>query len=66
MKTIVDRGDIMENTFICKGKQLADYLIKNGSKLVDSDGFNIFYFAKDETIESNLMKWNKLNKMSMF
>ena len=56
----------MENTFICKGKQLADYLIKNGSKLVDSDGFNIFYFAKDETIESNLMKWNKLNKMSMF
>lgn len=56
----------MENTFTCKGKQLADYLIKNGSKLVDSDGFNTFYFEKDETIKVNLSEWDKLNKMSMF
>lgn len=56
----------MNNTFICKGKQLADYLIKNGSKLIKSNGLNTFYFEKDETIEINLSMWNKLNKMSMF
>lgn len=56
----------MKNTFTCKGKQLADYLINNGSKLVDSDGFNTFYFEKDETIKTNLLQWEKLTKMLMF
>jgi hypothetical protein len=57
---------IMKNTFLCKGKRLADYLIQNGSTLIKSDGFNTFYFEKDETIQPNLFKWEKLNKMSMF
>ena len=56
----------MENVFKCKGKQLADYLINNGSKLIKTDGFDTFYFEKDETVKVNLEKSKKLNKLSMF
>jgi len=51
--------------FVCKSKRLANYLIENGSKIIRIDcdqkskGFLVFLFANDETIKTNLDKWNK-------
>jgi len=51
--------------FVCKSKRLANYLIENGSKIIRIDcdqkskGFLVFLFVNDETIKTNLEKWNE-------
>lgn len=45
--------------FYCKGKRIADYLIKNGSKFVGTEqreGFLVYVFEKDDTIFESLDK----------
>ena len=56
----------MNNIFYCKGKRLADYLIKHGSKLVKVENGNVYVFEKDETIDINLEKWEIDKKRCLF
>lgn len=59
----------MDNTFLCKNKQLSDYLIKHGSKLIriDTDGEKTVYvFSFDDTINDNLDKWEIDRKRCLF
>lgn len=59
-------------TFCCKGKRLANYLISHGSKLIriDNDqkskGFLVFIFEKDESIDNNLKQWEFDKKKYLF
>lgn len=59
-------------TFCCKGKRLANYLIEHGSKLIriDNDqkskGFLVFIFEKDESINKNLEQWEIDKKKYLF
>lgn len=58
--------------FCCKGKRLANYLIKNGSHLIRIDkdknakGFLVFIFEKDKTIERNLNNWENEKRKILF
>ena len=51
--------------FVCKSKQLTNYLIENGNPLIriDTDqkakGFLVFLFEKNELLNKNLKKWEK-------
>lgn len=59
----------MGNEFCCKGKQLADYLIKNGSKLIRTEflnGCRSYVFENDESIEENLAQWEIARNRSLF
>lgn len=63
----------MENeTFCCKGKRLANYLIEHGSKLIRIDcdqkskGYLVFIFVKDESIDENLRLWESDKKKYLF
>lgn len=55
------------NTFCCKGKRLANYLIEHGCKIVriDNDqkskGFLVFIFEKNKCLQDSLQNW-KLDK----
>lgn len=42
--------------FNCKGKQLADYLVKHGSKLLRVEN-GAFIFEHDSSIDANLKQW---------
>ena len=56
-------------TILCRGKRLSDYLIKHGSKLIDSYSLNgsvVFEFKFDETIEKNLKLWESNKKKWLF
>lgn len=55
--------------FYCKGKRIADYLIKHGSKFVKTekrDGDIVYIFEKDESIFENLDKLNVDMRRCMF
>lgn len=55
--------------FYCKGKRLADYLIKHGSKFIgddERDGHIIYVFENDSSIDENLDKWEKDVKRCLF
>lgn len=51
--------------FNCKSKQIADYLIKHGSKLLRVDN-GIFIFKYDGSIDNNLEQWKIDYKKCMF
>lgn len=52
--------------FCCKGMRLANFMIKNGCKLVRIDtnrimkGFLVFIFEEDEHISESLRKWREV------
>ena len=58
--------------FWCNSKRLAEYLIKHGSKLIEVDNYNknktlkAFAFEKDDSIERNLLAYEKDIKRCMF
>lgn len=59
----------MNDVFYCKSKRLADYLVKNGSKLVNSEfqkGKKVFVFVKDESIDKGLALWEANKKRWLF
>ena len=56
----------MMKEFCCKGKQLAAYLIKHGSKLLRIDNGNRYIFESDETIIKNLEQWEIDKKKYLF
>ena len=59
-------------TFCCKGKRLANYLIEHGSKLIRIDcdqkskGYLVFIFVNDESIDENLRLWETDKKKYLF
>lgn len=59
----------MKKEFYCKGKPLADYLLKHGSKLVDvrnDSGIAVYIFEYDHTIDENLDRWELDRKKWLF
>lgn len=59
----------MNNEFNCKGKQLADYLVKNGFELLRVDnvkGFNVFVFEQNDSINDAIDKWEENKKKWLF
>lgn len=59
----------MNNEFNCKSKQIADYLVKNGSKLLRIDkveGLNVYVFEHDETIGKNIDRFKALRQKCIF
>ena len=59
----------MSDIFLCKGKPLSDYLIKHGSKLIrteNKDGFFVYVFELDDTIDKNLEQWKIDKKRCLF
>lgn len=55
--------------FECESKQIADYLVEHGSKLIDVDrydGKTVYVFVHDDTIEENLDAWESNFAKSMF
>jgi len=56
----------MNCEFYCKGKQLADYLIKHGSKLIRIDNGNIYVFESDDSIDKGLEQWEIDKKKYLF
>ena len=59
----------MNNEFNCKGKQLADYLVKNGFELLRVDnvkGSNVFVFEQNDSINDAIDKWEENKKKWLF
>ena len=59
----------MDNMFYCKGRQLADYLAKNGSRFLEvqtDKGVIVYVFEFDDTIDINLKKWELDRKKWLF
>lgn len=59
----------MAKEFYCKGKRLASYLIKNGSKLIKEEfikGSKNYIFEYDESIDKNLEQWEIVKKRCLF
>lgn len=55
----------MREEFNCKGKHLALYLMKHGSKLIRIervDGFIVYVFDNDESIKSNIENGNLIKE----
>lgn len=55
--------------FYCKGKRLADYLIKHGSIFIGDDkrdGHIVYVFENDSSIDENLNKWEADAKRCLF
>lgn len=55
--------------FYCKGKRLADYLIKHGSKFIGSEnheGNIVYVFENDNSINDNIDKWESDVKKCLF
>lgn len=60
---------LMKSEFNCKGKQLADYLVKNGSTLLRTEnkrGAIVHVFEYDDTIDKNIEQWKLDKKRCMF
>ena len=59
----------MDKEFICKGKQLANYLVKNGHSLLRterSNGSVVFVFKLDDSIDDSVSKWEANKKRWLF
>ena len=59
----------MNNEFNCKGKQLADYLMKNGLELLRVDnvkGSKVFVFEQNDSINDAIDKWEANKKKWLF
>lgn len=59
----------MTREFHCKGKRLADYLVKNGSKLIKVEfvkGRKSYVFEYDDSIDKNIEKWENAKKRCLF
>lgn len=59
----------MREEFNCKGKHLALHLMRHGSKLIRIervDGFIVYVFDNDESIESNIEKWKSDKRRCLF
>lgn len=54
------------NEFIVKSKQLANYLISHGSKLIRKENYNTYIFEKDESIDKNIEQWEFSKKNIYF
>lgn len=57
------------NNFICKSRNLANFLIKYGSTLIDSyyeNGICVFEFKYDKTINENVDLWEANKKRWLF
>lgn len=54
----------MGEVFCCKGKRLANYLLKHDCKLIridkdkNVDGFLVFIFVKNDNLDKSLQSWN--------
>ena len=59
----------MNNEFNCKGKQLADYLVKNGFELLRVDnvkGYKVFVFEQNDSINDAIDKWEANKRKWLF
>lgn len=59
----------MNDVFYCRGRRLANFLLDNGSKIIRIDkeeGSFVFVFEYDESIESNIEKWEANLKRCYF
>lgn len=59
----------MNDVFYCKSKRLADYLAKNGCKLIQSEfqkGRKVWVFTNDDSIEKGLALYEANKKKWMF
>lgn len=59
----------MSKEFNCKGKQLANYFVKRGSKLLRterSDGSVVFIFEYDDSIDKIISEWEANKKKWLF
>lgn len=56
----------MNDIFYCKGKQLADYLVLHGSKLLRVENGSVYIFENDKTINDNLEQWEMDKKRCLF
>lgn len=59
----------MNNEFNCKGKQLADYLMKNGFELLRVDNVKeskVFVFEQNDSINDAIDKWEANKKKWLF
>lgn len=59
----------MIKEFHCNGKRLADYLIKHGSKLINTEFINgekVYVFEHDDSIDDNLKQWDIAKKRCLF
>ena len=59
----------MSKEFNCKGKQLANYLVNEGSKLLRterSDGSVVFVFEYDDSIDKIIGEWETNKKKWLF
>lgn len=59
----------MKKEFCCKGKQLANYLIKRGSKLLrieNKNGVDVHIFEYDESIDKNIEQYELDKKKWLF
>ena len=59
----------MSKEFNCKGKRLADYLVKHGSKLIRNghiQGINVYVFEYDESIDKNIERFEMAKKRCLF
>lgn len=59
----------MGKEFYCKGRQLAAYLIKHGSKLLRTEnkcGYTVHIFEHDETIDENVERYELDKKKWLF
>ena len=60
---------LMKKEFCCKGKQLADYLVKHGSKLLrieNKNGVDVHIFEYDESIDKNINQYEVDKKKWLF
>lgn len=59
----------MDKEFVCKGRNLAEYLIKHGSHLIETTmvgGVYAYVFEKDESIDKNIKEFEKTRNMCLF
>ena len=59
----------MKKEFCCKGKQLANYLIRRGSKLLRIEnecGVDVHVFEYDDSIDKNIEQYELDKKKWLF
>lgn len=59
----------MVKEFCCNGRQLADYLVKNGFGIIRTEfikGRKTYVFEYDESIDKRLEQWEVAKKRSLF
>lgn len=61
-----------KDTFYCKGRELANYLIKSGATLLrieddpKSKGLSIYIFKNNDILNSSVKQWETIKKKCLF